>query len=139
MGKRRSSRELALKFLYQIELNKGIPEEQMKEFWERNPCQDDIQEFTEDLIKTFSENKDEIDGLLEKCSDNWSLARMAVIDRNLLRLAVCELLFKKNVPVKAVIDEAVEIAKKYGCGDSASFVNGVLDRIAKEAPCRPLQ
>lgn len=138
MGKRRSSRELALKFLYLIELNKGIPEEQMKEFWERNPCQDDIREFTEDLIKTFSENKDEIDGALEKCSDNWSLSRMAVIDRNLLRLAVCEILFKKNVPVNAVINEAVEIAKKYGCGDSSSFINGVLDRIVKEASCRPL-
>lgn len=139
MGKRRSSRELALKFLYQIELNKGIPEEQMKEFWERNPCQDDIREFTEDLIDTVSEHNDEIDEALEKCSDNWSLSRMAVIDRNLLRLAACEILFKKNTPVKAVINEAVEIAKKYGCGDSASFINGVLDRISKEALCRPPQ
>ena len=138
MGKRRSSRELALKFLYQRELNQGILEEQMKEFWERNPCQEDIQQFTWELVETTFAHNEEIDGLLGKCSDNWSLSRMAVIDRNLLRLAACEIMFNKNVPAKAVIDEAVEIAKKYGCGDSSSFINGVLDRLTKEISCPPL-
>ncbi len=137
MGKRRSSRELALKFLYQRELNQGILEEQLYDFWERNPCQEDIQEFAEELVATVFDNNEQIDELLEKCSDNWSLSRMAIIDRNLLRLAASEIIFNKNVPAKAVIDEAVEIAKKYGAEDSSSFINGVLDRITKEILCPP--
>ena len=137
MGKRRSSRELALKFLYQRELNQGILEEQLSDFWERNPCQEDIQEFAEELVATVFDNNEQIDELLEKCSDNWSLSRMAIIDRNLLRLAASEIIFNKNVPAKAVIDEAVEIAKKYGAEDSSSFINGVLDRITKEILCPP--
>ena len=135
MGKRRSSRELALKILYQKEMNQGALDEQIKEFWERNPCQEDIQDFTEELVAYVSDNNEQIDKLLGKCSDNWSLSRMAVIDRNILRLAASEMMFNKDVPIKAVIDEAVEIAKKYGSADSASFVNGVLDRIARETPC----
>ena len=137
MGKRRSSRELAMKFLYQRELNDGIVEQQMEEFWERNPCQNEIQQFTEELLQTVFKNKKQIDEVLDKASDNWSLSRMAIIDRNLLRLAACEIMFNKNVPAKAVIDEAIEIAKKYGCGDSSSFINGVLDRINKEISCAP--
>ena len=135
MGKRRSSRELAMKFLYQSELNEGLVVQQMEDFWERNPCQDEIQQFTEQLVQTVLDKKEQIDELLGKCSDNWSISRMAIIDRNLLRLAACEIMFNKNIPAKAVIDEAIEIAKKYGSSDSASFINGVLDRINKEISC----
>ncbi len=132
MGKRRSSRELAMRFLYQAELNPRNPKEQMKEFWERNPCQEDIKAFTEDLVEKIFAKKEEIDALLEKYSENWPLSRMAVIDRNLLRLATCEILYYKNVPPKVAIDEAVEISKKYGSVESPNFINGILDRIMKE-------
>lgn len=132
MGKRRSSRELAMRFLYQAELNPANLKEQMKEFWERNPCQDDIQAFTEELVDKIFSSKEEIDALLEKYSENWPLARMAVIDRNLLRLATCEILYFKNVPPKVAINEAVEISKKYGSVDSPNFINGILDRVMKE-------
>jgi len=132
MGKRRSSRELAMRFLYQVELNPRNPKEQMKEFWERNPCQEDIQAFTEELVDKIFSKKEEIDALLETYSENWPLSRMAVIDRNLLRLATCEILYYKNVPPKVAIDEAVEISKKYGSDESPNFINGILDRVMKE-------
>lgn len=132
MGKRRSSRELALKFLYQSELNSGDFSEQMDQFLEISPVQEDVRKFMVDLVETISHSKVEIDELLEKSSENWTLARMTVIDRNILRIATAELMFHKDIPPKVVIDEAVEIAKKFGSEDSPDFINGVLDRIKKE-------
>ncbi len=104
----------------------------MKNFWETNSCQPDVQSFTEDILNDIFDHKEEIDVRLEKYSDNWTLSRMAVIDRNLLRMAASELMYSKTVPPKVAIDEAVEIAKKFGSEDSPNFINGVLDRILKE-------
>ncbi len=132
MGKRRSSRELAIKFLYLMEMNPGDTEKQLEQFWESNPCQDDIQNYTVELLAKIREGQPAIDNLLKKFSENWTLERMAVIDRNLLRLAACELMYDKSIPPKVVIDEAVEIAKKYGSGESPNFINGILDRVMKE-------
>lgn len=132
MGKRRSSRELALKFLYQSELNAGDFTEQMEGFLEASPVQGDVKNYLIALVELVNLHKNEIDELLEKYSENWTLSRMTVIDRNTLRIATAELLFRKDVPPKVVIDEAVEIAKKYGSEDSPDFINGVLDRIKKE-------
>ncbi len=98
---------------------------------ERNPCQKDIQIFTDELINNLIKHKEEIDLILEKCSQHWTLTRMAVIDKNLLRLATCEILYSKTVPPKVAIDEALEIAKKYGSEDSPQFINGILDKILK--------
>ena len=132
MGKRRSSRELVIKFLYLIEMNPGDTEEQLAQFWERNPCQEEIQNYTVALLAKIHEGQPAIDNLLRKYSENWTLDRMTVIDRNLLRMAVCELMYDKSIPPKVVIDEAVEIAKRYGSGESPSFINGILDRVMKE-------
>jgi N utilization substance protein B len=132
MGNRRLSRELAIQFLYLTEMNKGEIVNQLKVFWESNRCQEDIQSFTEDILNNIFDHKNEIDARLEKYSDNWTLSRMTVIDRNLLRLAASELMYSKTVPPKVAIDEAVEIAKKFGSEDSPNFINGVLDRILKE-------
>ena len=132
MGKRRSSRELAIKFLYLMELNPGDTEQQLQQFWESNPCQEDIQNYTTELLAKIHEGQPAIDNILERFSENWTLDRMAVIDRNLLRLATCELMYEKSIPPKVVIDEAVEIAKRYGSGESPSFINGILDRVMKE-------
>ena len=139
MGKRRSSRELALKFLYQSELNAGDYNEQMEQFLEISPVKDDVRKFMVDLVETISLHKREIDEFLEKSSENWSLSRMTVIDRNILRIATAELLFHKDIPHKVVIDEAVEIAKKFGSEDSPDFINGVLDRIKKEVELAEIQ
>ena len=133
MGNRRFSRELVIQFLYLTEMNEGDIASQLEAFWESNPNKDEgIQSFTEDILNNIFEHKKEIDAQLEKYSDNWTLSRMTVIDRNLLRMAASELMYSKTVPPKVAIDEAVEIAKKFGSEDSPNFINGILDRILKE-------
>jgi len=133
MGNRRFSRELVIQFLYLTEMNEGDIASQLEAFWESNPNKDEgIQSFTEDILNNIFEHKKEIDAQLEKYSDNWTLSRMTVIDRNLLRMAASELMYSKTVPPKVVIDEAVEIAKRFGTADSPNFINGILDRILKE-------
>ena len=132
MGKRRLSRELVVQFLYLIEMNEGEVQNQLKQFWESHPAAEDVQSFTEDILNDIFDHKEAIDARLEKYSDNWTLSRMAVIDRNLLRMAASEILYSKTVPPKVAIDEAVEIAKRFGSEDSAHFINGILDRVLKE-------
>ncbi len=132
MGKRRLSRELVVQFLYLIEMNEGEVQNQLKQFWESHPAAEDVQSFTEDILNDIFDHKEAIDARLEKYSDNWTLSRMAVIDRNLLRMAASEILYSKTVPPKVAIDEAVEIAKRFGSEDSPNFINGILDRILKE-------
>jgi len=132
MGKRRQSRELVIQFLYLIEMNEGEVQDQLKLFWESHPTAEDVQSFTEEILKDTFDHKEAIDARLEKYSDNWTLSRMTVIDRNLLRMAASEILYSKTVPPKVAIDEAVEIAKRFGSEDSPNFINGILDRILKE-------
>ena len=132
MGKRRSSRELALKFLYQFELNKGDLDEQIILFLERNPSQKDVESFMKDLVVSLIDKMKEIDETIQKYSDHWVLNRMAVIDRNILRIGTCELLFSFSTPPKVVINEAIDIAKKYGNEDSPEFINGILDKVYNE-------
>ena len=132
MGKRRSSRELALKFLYQFELNGGDLDEQIKLFLERNSSQEDVANFMKELVVSLIGKMEEIDEIIQKFSDHWILDRMTVIDRNILRMGACELLFNFSTPPKVVINEAIDIAKKYGNEDSPEFVNGILDKVFNE-------
>ena len=132
MGKRRSSRELALKFLYQFELNEGDLDEQIKLFLERNSSQEDVANFMKELVVSLIDKMEEIDEIIQKFSDHWVLDRMTVIDRNILRMGTCELLFNFSTPPKVVINEAIDIAKKYGNEDSPEFINGILDKVYNE-------
>ncbi|NIQ03582.1 MAG: transcription antitermination factor NusB [Nitrospinaceae bacterium] len=132
MGKRRSSRELALKFLYQAEFNPEGFDAQLDQFCDRIPGKDEVKRFMRELVDLVRERRDEVDELLNKYSEHWTLDRMSVIDRNILRIGACELLYQRSVPPKVAINEAVEIAKKYGNQESPDFINGVLDRIYKE-------
>jgi N utilization substance protein B len=133
MGKRRSARELALKFLYQEEFNVGGRPQHTEQFLEQFLDKVEIKSYTRDLVNLVFDHREEIDGCLQKCSENWALHRMTVIDRNILRIGACELLYRKDdVPPKVAIDEAVEIAKRYGSEDSPDFINGVLDRFKRE-------
>ena len=132
MGKRRSSRELALKFLYQFELNGGNLDEQIKLFLERNSSQEDVANFMKELVVSLIDKMEEIDEIIQKFSDHWILDRMTVIDRNILRMGACELLFNFSTPPKVVINEAIDIAKKYGNEDSPEFINGILDKVYNE-------
>jgi len=132
MGKRRLSRELALKFLYQFELTGGELDEQIKLFLKQNSSKDDVENFMRGLVFSLLDKVKEIDEVIQKYSDHWVLDRMTVIDRNILRMGVCELLFDFSTPPKVVINEAIDIAKKYGNEDSPEFINGILDKVFKE-------
>ena len=123
---------MALKFLYQFELNEGDLDEQITLFFERNPSQKDVESFMKDLVVSLIDKMKEIDETIQKYSDHWVLNRMAVIDRNILRIGTFELLFSLSTPPKVVINEAIDIAKKYGNEDSPQFINGILDRVYKE-------
>jgi len=137
MGKRRAARELALKFLYQKEFNSNSPDSQLNSFCERANVSEETQDFTQTLIKNIFIHKKEVDGLLKKISANWVPDRMAMIDKNILRLGICELLFDSTTPPKVVINEAVEIAKKFGTEESPDFINGILDKVYKDSKVAP--
>ena len=137
MGKRRTARELALKFLYQTEFNSNSPDSELNSFCDRANVNEEVQNFTQALIKNILFHKKEVDELLEKISANWAPDRMAVIDKNILRLGICELLFDPTTPPKVVINEAVEIAKKFGTEESPDFINGILDKVFKDSKVAP--
>jgi len=129
--KRRRSREYALQILFQLDLtcsdfNEGV----WNEFWEGKDEDKEVKEFTRDIVASTQEHIDEIDEAIKKAAEHWSIARMAVIDRNILRAAAYELLYRKEIPPSVVMNEALEIAKKYSTEESAPFINGILDKIA---------
>lgn len=137
MGTRRTARELALKFLYQTEYNSESPDSELVAFCERANVSQGVQSFTQALIKKFLLHEKEVDELLKKISAHWAPDRMAVIDKNIIRLGICELLFDSTTPPKVVINEAVEIAKKFGTEESPDFINGILDKILKDSKVFP--
>jgi transcription antitermination protein NusB len=131
--KRRQAREYALQILFQIDFTGGkIGGIDFAEFWSDKKESGDVKEFTEKLVNGTLDKLDEIDKMIEKFTENWLLKRMAAVDRNILRFAVYEILYRKDIPSAVTINEAIEIAKKYSSTEAASFLNGVLDRLAKE-------
>jgi transcription antitermination protein NusB len=129
---RRKSRELALQALYACESgNDDSSDKVFATIADEAASSSAISDYAKQLVRKTTGSKDEIDALLIKHAANWDLKRMTVIDRNILRMAVCELLFFRDTPFKVVIDEAVEIAKIYGTDESGKFVNGVIDSIHK--------
>lgn len=133
IGKRRKSREVALQFLYQLDLHgDDDPSRHGDEFWARHPVDPDTRAFAEGLVRGTKMNQPKIDQVLSQFAEHWDLNRMAVVDRNILRLAAYEILWTGEVPPKVAINEAIEIAKKFGTKESSRFINGVLDRVHKE-------
>lgn len=132
MRKRTKSRELTLQFLYQVDITKDKSDSAIECFWQAKKESKDIKEFAAELIKGIIVNLASIDELISKYAKNWQLKRMAVIDRNILRLGCFELIYLDDIPAKVSINEAIELAKKYGDLDSGKFVNGILDKIHKE-------
>ena len=132
-GRRRKARELALQFLYQLEQNGATdPRPFEADFWARHPVDDEARAFADSLVQGAKRQQGDIDKRIAECAEHWDLDRMAVVDRNILRLAVYELLFEPGVPGKVTINEAIEIAKKFGTAESSRFINGVLDRIHRK-------
>jgi N utilization substance protein B len=132
MGTRRKSRELTMQMLFQGDLGKQTPEQVSALFW---PSRDDVDAetrgFAEDLYRVATARQAEIDGLIESHAQNWRIERMAVVDRNLLRAAVAEMLGYPNTPAAIIINESLEIARRYAAPESVQFLNGVLDAIAR--------
>ncbi len=121
--RRRREREEAFKMLYSMDL---------KDSWEEGDLEDHMDGYVGQVVSGVRSKKEEIDSIIGKYSKDWPLERMAVVDRNILRLAVYEMLHVPDVPPKVAINEAVELAKRYGDRDSYRFINGILDRILKE-------
>lgn len=132
-GKRRKGRELAMQMLFQADMGKQNPDEVRKTFWKaRDEVEPDTRGFAEDLFRVAVARDAEIDATIERHSANWKLSRMSSVDRNVLRMAVAELSGFPGTPAPIVINEALEIAKRYSSPESINFLNGVLDAIAKE-------
>ena len=142
MGTRRQARELALQFLYQFDsLNESSEdiedvEKLLSFFWDRNEItiDEDAKEFSSVLARGTCSNVVNIDEIIVRFSEHWRIKRMSTIDRNILRLAIYELLYLSNIPPPVTINEAVELGKKFGTEESGAFINGILDKIrqAKE-------
>jgi transcription antitermination protein NusB len=133
MGTRRKSRELAMQMLFQGDLGKQKPEEVQTLFWgSREDVDDETRGFADDIHRLAVEREDEVDALIQKHAQNWRLERMPVVDRNLLRAAVAEMLGYPKTPAAVVINETLEIARRYAAPESLNFLNGVLDAVGRE-------
>ena len=130
MGMRRKGRELALQALYQLDLSGDEAASTLPVFWEHCDAPTDARTFGQALVSGVLEERTRIDELISGSSDNWRLSRLSHVDRNILRVATYELLRRPDVPTTVAIDEAIEIAKRFGSDESPTFVNGVLDQIA---------
>jgi transcription antitermination protein NusB len=131
MGDRRKGREYALQMLYQIEVGAVGQEETLAGFWEGKSAPQEVREFAASLVSGTLSSLPEIDSVLREGLEHWRLPRMAAVDRNVLRLAVYEFLHQRDTPPVVVIDEAIELAKRFGGDESGLFINGVLDGIRK--------
>jgi transcription antitermination factor NusB len=129
MGKRRRARELAVQVLFHMEYNPGDPDAGFKLICENFRPSKAVRAFSRELVRGVLEKREELDGLIKRSSKNWRLERMSPVDRNILRVAVFEILYLQDIPPKVSIDEGVELGKKFGTEESGSFINGILDHI----------
>lgn len=133
MGRRRKAREVALQFLYQLDQHGDTdPTSHEAEFWARHPVDEATRAFASALVRGATSRHAEVDKLIAQYTEHWDLDRMGVVDRNILRMAVYELIEGPSVPPKVAINEAIEISKKFGTSESSRFINGILDRVHKE-------
>ena len=132
MGKRRKAREEALQILFQTEFNDNSLEDILRQFWKNKKADKETREFSRTLVENVLRHKEKIDLFIQSVSENWRVSRMAVIDLCILRIAVCELIFDEDLAPAIVMNEAIEIAKKYSGTKAANFINGILDAVNKE-------
>lgn len=132
MGKRRKARESTLQILFQLEFNNLQPEKTIQHYWLNRKASKEAKEYSHWLVNGILTHKEKIDSIIQSVSEHWRISRMAVVDRNILRMAVYELLFEENIAPAIIINEAIEIAKKYSSDEAANFVNGILDAIRKK-------
>jgi transcription antitermination protein NusB len=134
MGARRKARECALQMLFQYDIARPGVEELIKTYWEEMSeiPRSDVSDFAVKLVRGTIENLDQIDERIRKRTEHWRISRMAVVDRNLLRLAVYEFLYEPETPKTVVINEALEIARRFSTYEATQFINGILDGIKRD-------
>lgn len=138
MGTRRKSREIAIQILYQLEINETDIEDAVASYWNAYEPSPELKEFSSHILKGVFRHRKVIDSMISKTSNHWSLRRMPPVDRSILRAAIFEILYCPDIPIKVSIDEAIELAKKYGTEKSSAFINGILDKIAHQYPDKKL-
>ena len=139
MGRRRKSREFALQVLYQLNITKQDAITALTQFRENFLPNEEADDFLRRLVLGVLKHCKEFDRLIEQHSENWRLDRINMIDRNILRMALFELLYCEEIPPKVTINEAIDLGKRYGSEDSGSFINGILDRIQNEVVRKPIE
>jgi N utilization substance protein B len=133
MGTRRKSREIVLQMLFQADMGQQTPDQVRRTFWsEHNSTQEEVRGFAEDLFRMATDRTAEIDSLIERHAEHWRMDRMAAVDRNVLRSAVAEFMGFPSTPHAVIINEALEIARKFSSPESVQFINGVLDSVGRE-------
>jgi N utilization substance protein B len=138
MSKRREGREAAVQYLYQLDIHEDPAANLLADFWIMRESPDKVRAFAEALIAGVNTHRAEIDERIRKSAQNFLLERLNVVDRNILRLAIYEMFYNLEVPPVVAINEAIELAKRFGGQDSGKFVNGLLDKIKLEVT-RPLR
>jgi transcription antitermination protein NusB len=136
MGRRHLARELALKVLFELENDGADPERSLQYHVAESRADPEVAAFARTLIQGVRDHQAEIDARLAEASNNWGLDQMAKVERTLLRIAAFEIRYLPSVPLKAAINESIELAKTFGGPDSGKFVNGILGRIAADAEIR---
>lgn len=134
MGLRREGRENAVQALYAVELSPAEPREAIRLFWESDRFKPAAKGFAQELLSGLLAKCEDLDKTISAKSPNWSISRMAKIDLAIIRLAAFELIYRDDIPKNVTINEAIEIAKKFGSEESPAFVNGILDEISKGLP-----
>jgi transcription antitermination factor NusB len=132
MRKRSRAREDVIKILYSADIGREDLADCSSRYWENTKADPVVKDFAETLLSGIGSKMSYLDSVISRFADNWQMQRMATIDRNVLRMACYEILFLEEIPPKVSINEAIEIAKKYGDKDSGKFVNGILDKVNKE-------
>ena len=133
MSRRRNARQYALQLLFRLDLTRDrLDWDSFSEFWEDKKATEDVVAFTKELVTGTWSNLERIDREIRDTASHWSVERMSAVDRSLLRLAAFELLYRDDIPPSVSINEALEIAKKFSTIESSSFINGILDKIAKK-------
>jgi N utilization substance protein B len=131
MGRRRKAREETLRILFRLEFENKQIAKTLNQYWESKKTSEEIKEYSTWLVNGIITDQAKIDNIIQQVSKHWRISRMALVDRNILRMAVFELLYEENIAPAIVINEAIEIAKKYSGDEAATFVNGILDAIRK--------
>ena len=132
MGARTTARESALQMLFAVDAAEGDVEEVIRDYWRETPGDAEGRAFADNLVRGVANDLPKVDRLISTASSNWRVERMTRVDRNVLRIGAFELSSCPDVPRAVTLDEAVELAKRFGTEESGSFVNGVLDRIAED-------